>query len=93
MAHSWVSPARAAREVLRETLEAQLPDLPQRNAVIELAVEEFERQFLDPDDEMLVAGANALDDHLGIRNSLNQYRRRLAVEVIWQAMVAKAFDR
>jgi hypothetical protein len=92
MAHSWESPANAAREVLLETLESQIGSRETRQAVIDLVIEEFDRQFSDPDDEMVVAGAEVLAasaDCVG----LSLYHRRLVVETIWRTMAEKAFGR
>jgi hypothetical protein len=92
MAHSWESPANCAREQLLETLESHLPDRVARRAVIDLALEEFERQFSEPDDDMIVAGQEVLDASGGAACASLFYRRRV-IEDIWRVMTAKAFGR
>jgi hypothetical protein len=92
MAHSWESPANAAREALLETLESYLPEHDRRTAIIELAIEEFERQFADPDDEMIIAGQETLDA-AGMAFMASLYYRRSLIENIWRRMAMKAFGR
>lgn len=91
MAHSWESPVNCAREQLLETLEGRLPELGARTEIINLALEELDRQFAEPDDEMIVAGQEALDASGNAFASVF-YRRRL-IEEIWRAMIEKAFGR
>lgn len=92
MSHSWESPLNCAREALLETLEPHLPDRALRQTVIDLAIEEFDRQFAEPDDDMIVAGQEVLDACGGAFAASLYYRRRL-IGSIWQAMVEKAFGR
>ena len=61
--------------------------------MIELAIEEFDRQFGDPDDEMVIAGQETLDAAGPQAWQQSLYYRRRLIESIWTAMVAKAFGR
>lgn len=92
MAHSWESPLNCAREALLETLEARLPDRALRQSVIDLVIEEFDRQLGEPDDDMIVAGQEVLDAS-GNAFIASLFYRRQVVEAIWRAMVEKAFGR
>lgn len=94
MSHSWSSPARAAREELRETLKSLFDDLGDRNAAIELCVEELERQFAEPDDEMVIDGLAAFEAAGGrMPEGASYFRRRAIIEAMWDAMVLRGFDR
>lgn len=93
MSHSWDSPARLARDVLSETLESRLDDAALRKEVIDLAIEEFDTQLADPDDEMIEAGLIVLAENDTFAARTSTYRRRLTVERIWRAMAERAFDR
>lgn len=92
MAHSWESPVNAAREQLLETLEEILPERERRQRVIDLALEEIDRQFAEPDDQMIVAGQEVLDIAGGAQHLTLFFRRKL-IEQIWRTMVEKAFGR
>lgn len=92
MSHSWESPRRVAREALLETLEPHLPDRPTRKMIIDLVMEELDRQLGHPDDEMILAGQAVLDASGGAFTA-SLYYRRLLIEQIWHAMVEKAFGR
>lgn len=92
MAHSWESPANAAREQLLKILESHLPERALRATVIDLVLEEVDRQFADPDDEMIVTGELVLAAAGGAEQS-STFNRRLVVENIWRAMAEKAFGR
>jgi len=93
MAHSWESPANAAREVLLDDiLVEQLPDRTRRLAIVDLVFEELERQLGDADDEMIVSGQEVLDASGNAAVASLFYRRRV-IEEIWRTMVAKAFGR
>lgn len=98
MAHAWESPEHCTREVLIETLEERIPDLKERCEIIDLALEEFDCQFAEADDEMVAAGLLCLNTHLEIpagstMAKITEYRRRRAVEEVWRVMAEKAFGR
>jgi hypothetical protein len=92
MSHSWESPRRVARETLLEILEPHLADRAVRKLVIDLAIEELDRQLGQPDDDMIVAGQEVLDAS-GASFTASLYYRRVLVEQIWHAMIEKAFGR
>ena len=94
MAHSWEAPANVAREILLDTIKDHVSDLHYRKEVVDLALEEIDRQFGDPDDEMVAAGMVALNAYFGHATvHWSEFRRRTVIEEIWRAMVDKAFGR
>lgn len=94
MSHSWDSPVRLARDALIETLESRLDDEALRKEVIALAVEEFDNQLAEPDEEMIQAGLAIINTvAFDVPYPVTAYRRRRVVEAVWRAMTERAFDR
>jgi hypothetical protein len=92
MSHTSTSPAHDFVEQFEETLKLHLNDVDTRRHVAELAIEEFECQFADADDAMIIAGQEVLDAAAGVEH-LGRWQRRLLIESIWKAMAEKGFGR